>query len=178
MDNLSHSNTVTCMKSVAAWSISFALVLLLAGCASKPLITVKLFNRTGGACQSVSIELNGKSEDLAGNVPNGDSDFTSDYWPNPMPANATLRWVTQDQSRYSITLGLPKSSVSHAEFLDYEFVILPSGRASLILLAWSGEPTETKVEHDIVLENKLCCDGGPACVLPTPLWPAHALSPV
>jgi len=154
-------NSVNRMKSVAVWSISFVLGFSLAGCASEPpLITVGLFNRTGGACQSVKLELNGKTEELNGNVPNGNSTMTED-WPYPMPTNVMLRWVTENQSLHSATLALPKPSVSRPEFLDYDFVILPDGRANVIVLAGSGEPTENKVEHDIVLENKLCCDGGP-----------------
>ncbi len=149
------------MKSFAVWSISFALGFSLVRCASEPpLITVGLFNRTGGACQSVKLELNGKSEELSANVPNGHSTMTED-WPYPMPTNVTVRWVTDNQSRYSATLALPKPPSSRAEFLDYDFVILPGGRANVMVLAWSGEPTDAKVEHDITLENKMCCAGGP-----------------
>jgi hypothetical protein len=149
------------MKFISFWCISFAILVSLVGCTSKsPLITVGLFNRTGGACESVKIELNGKSEELKGNVPNGNSTMTED-WPHPMPTNVTLRWITENQSQYSATLTLPKPSVTRPEFLDYDFVILPDGRANVIVIAWSGEPTDTKVENDIALQNKLCCNGGP-----------------
>jgi hypothetical protein len=154
-------NSVNNMKSMIAWSIFFVLGISFASCASEPLTTVGLFNRTGSACPNVKIELNGKSEELKGNVPNGNSDFTSEEWPYPMPTNITLQWVTENHSNYTATLSLPKPSVRHAEFLDYHFVILPNGHANVIVIAWSGEPTQTKVEHDIVLENKLCCDGSP-----------------
>lgn len=160
LDNSTHPNSLIEVKSVAACGLLIAFALLLAGCAGKPLVSVGLFNRTGGACRSVDIEFNGHLEDLGGNVPNGNSGITGG-WPYPMPTNATLRWVTEDQNRYAAALTLPKPSVSRAEFLDYDFVILPDGRAKVIVLPWSGEPTDTKVEHDIVLETKLCCDGGP-----------------
>jgi hypothetical protein len=150
------------MKSVVAWSIPFILGFALVGCASEPpLTTVELFNRTGGACKSVKIELNGESKELKGNVPNGNSSETADYWPYPMPTNVTLRWVTEDQSQYSAALTLPKPPAARSEFLDYDFVILPNGRANVIVLASSGDATDAQVEQQIKLENKLCCDGGP-----------------
>jgi len=140
------------------------IVLFLIGCvngASKPLISVELMNRMGGVCKNVEIELKGKPYELVANVPNGNTSITDDSWPNPMPTNAVLQWTTDNQSNYTAKLLLEKPSVDHPEFLDYYIVMLPNGRANALVNAWSGEPTDAKVNQDIVLEDKLCCDGGP-----------------
>jgi hypothetical protein len=134
--------------------------LLLTGCGRQPLISVNLLNRTGGACQSASVDFNGKSEDLNANVPNGDASI-SGGWPYPMPRTATLRWVTEDRTPYSATLTVPPAPPGHADFLDYEFVLLPRGRANVAVLAQSGS-TEGEAEQAVAVQNDLGRDGGPS----------------
>lgn len=148
------------LRKLAALGVFFALVLFfLGGCAREPLVSVELLNRAGGACESVNIDFNGKSEELKGNVPNGNSSITGG-WPYPMPASVTLRWVTEDQSRYSATLAIPLPPKARARFLDYEFVILPGGRANVAVVAWSNS-TDAEVKRQVAVTDDLGRDGGP-----------------
>jgi hypothetical protein len=153
------------LSKLSALAVSQGLLLLmLAGCTGSPLVTVTLLNRTGGACQSVQIDLNGKSEALAGNVANGNADITGG-WPYPMPSKATLRWVTDNATSCSATLNIPAPSPARADFLNYEFVLLPAGRAKVAVVSEKDssdmDAMGRAAERAVAIQNDLGRDGGP-----------------
>jgi hypothetical protein len=137
----------------------FIAALVFVGCIrSDPYVSIKMMNRTGGACEGVSLELNGSKTDFGLWVPNGNSGI-SGGWPYPMPPKATIYWITQDQTSHSATLNLPKLP-KVGEFLDYEFVILPCGRAKVLVFTWTDR-VDSDIERKIADINELACDGGP-----------------
>jgi hypothetical protein len=141
--------------SLTLWHILLAVIpLWLGGCRRAPLVSVELLNRTGAACLDVTIILNGNSHGLGWCAPNSNSSITGG-WPYPMPANAEIRWVTEDNTRYSAKLVLPPASARRADFLDYTFVILPNGRADVAVVAWSDESDR------VADSDSLSRDGGP-----------------
>lgn len=160
--NRRYANRVSKLSALIA---SQALLLpMLSGCMGQPLITVTLLNRTGGACQSVHIDLNGKSEALAGNVANGNADITGG-WPYPMPSKATLRWVTESATSYSATVNIPSPSPARSDLLDYEFVLLPAGRANVAVISEKDASDMDSIgraaERAVAIQNDLGRDGGP-----------------
>jgi hypothetical protein len=77
-----------------------------------------------------------------------------------MPKTATLRWVAEDQTSNSVTLALPQTPPGHTGFLDYEFVLLPRGRANVVVLTQNGSGEE-EVSKAVAAKDDLGRDGGP-----------------
>ncbi len=140
-------------KLTVASMVLIPVVFALIGCGGDPLVSVDLLNRTGGACDSAYIELNGKHHLFNTNVPNDDSSISGGF-PYPMPATATLRWKTEDKIEHSATIDIPAQPRERTRYLDYVFVIFPEGRASAAVLAWN-EPTEAQVNHDVAVQDDL-----------------------
>ncbi len=134
--------------------------LALTGCARDPLVGVELLNRTGGACDSAYLELNGDQHLFNANVPNGNFSIGGGF-PYPMPATATLRWKTEDKIEHSATIDVPAQPRESARFLDYVFVILPKGRAKAAVLAWNETGSQAETERKVSLRDDLGRDGGP-----------------
>ncbi len=57
-------------------------------------------------------------------------------------------------------MSLPPPPPGRARFLDYEFVLLPGGRANVDVIAWS-DSTDSATEKALAVKNDLGRDGGP-----------------
>lgn len=169
-------------RCAGAGHAGFLALLAMAACVgcgrpSQPLVSVGLHQRTGQHCADFSIELNGRKNCVFGGElgVNGNSSVTGG-WPYPMPAEVTLQWTTEDNKHHVVKQALPAIPAGRADFLDYEIVLLPEGRANALAhtnvfrpyLKRGAPEWEERAKLDDVEStargealNRMCCDGGP-----------------